>query len=415
MLTRPWQLLIALLASGCGASEPSVSPPGETLPTYHRYFGPVEPQLFLTVVDDHADAAELRATVARTFEQMDAVYAIQNASCIPPFDPAAYHPVDRTLLIVHPSAGGSDRYTNELDLPALRWRENQQTQVAHDAWARAVTQALEPKVAASDPFTALAAYERALSLVSSGREPESDVEAAILDALPARYRTTLLVALGRDDESGGEAAAYAVPLGSNVDGGPVILPTASPLPARADCYARDVTSTPRYESWVEAQGFYSVGHWPCSDETFIPEVHGDCGRGCLSFSPVRDAAGTAACKVLVTMRDDAPCPTEYGWLDPEAPDGERAPRTTRDAEGDHRVCEIRQLTGAALESCVTSLECPDCEPGWCATDVPELIDGCRQAFAVDDHESSGEHPNRFRFVHGADRAAHGRAAITCER
>ncbi len=66
------------------------------------------------------------------------------------------------------------------------------------------------------------------------------------------------------------------------------------------------------------------------------------------------------------------------------------------------MCEIRQLEGSALASCVSSLDCADCEPGWCATQVPDLLDHCEKA------------PNPFRFVGGADRAARVTAEIRCE-
>jgi len=41
-----------------------------------------------------------------------------------------------------------------------------------------------------------------------------------------------------------------------------------------------------------------------------------------------------------------------------------------------RACEIPQLEGAALRSCVEDLACSDCTPGFCATRVPELLDNC---------------------------------------
>lgn len=98
------------------------------------------------------------------------------------------------------------------------------------------------------------------------------------------------------------------------------------------------------------------------------------------------------------------CNADFGWLDPLDARGERTPRIMHDADGERRVCEIRQLEGAALESCIDSLACPECEPGWCATRVPELLADC----------STGR-PDPFRFVSGSRQAAVGSIRVECEQ
>lgn len=126
---------------------------------------------------------------------------------------------------------------------------------------------------------------------------------------------------------------------------------------------------------------------------------------CLTWSPRIDADGVAACTATAHVRVDATCDPAYGWLDPVGPGGERASRVEHDAQYDYdyRVCEIRQLTGSALASCIHSLDCPDCEPGWCATEVSELLDQC-----------STTYPDPLRFVQGSDNAPGGRIIIRCE-
>jgi hypothetical protein len=79
------------------------------------------------------------------------------------------------------------------------------------------------------------------------------------------------------------------------------------------------------------------------------------------------------------------------------PDGVRTARVEHTANGDTRVCEIQQLDGAALTSCQSTLACTDCQPGWCATTVPELVS--------DKYCIPGTHYPPFRFVLGASACA----------
>ena len=72
--------------------------------------------------------------------------------------------------------------------------------------------------------------------------------------------------------------------------------------------------------------------------------------------------------VDVTMPDDGLCASHPGMLDPRAGAGQ-TPRSAPDATGPTRICEVSELLGAQAESCRTSVDCPGCGPGWCATDV----------------------------------------------
>jgi hypothetical protein len=105
-------------------------------------------------------------------------------------------------------------------------------------------------------------------------------------------------------------------------------------------------------------------------------------------------SGAAVCRITATYSGGDPCPTEVGWLDPMGADGVRAPSIAQDGASDTRTCEIQQLDGAALASCQSTLDCSDCIPGWCATQVPDLRSS--------KYCGSGQFPWPFRFVQGAD-------------
>jgi hypothetical protein len=399
----------ALIALACGGTNYGDLPAGsETQVSRYWSFEPAWPELYVAMVDDRPDATDLRATTARTFDQLDEQILESTASCQPRFDPAAFHPIDRSFVVVHPSAAPEDRYTSALDMPALSWHADQRTDVEHAAWSAAVTAALEPKQSVSGAFAALDASEQVLSLLGGSRAPESDEESAILERMSVRYaRSILFYMLAHDDESDGDPESFAVPLGDNTVFSVGVLPAAKPASTPVTCFGPlpNENNTARYAAWLKAQGFYfdDLGHWPCSDATFYPAFAADCGGNCLEFAPAVEPDGSARCTITATLYDDEPCNAAFGWLDPLGSDGTRAPRVVNDNGTSRRVCEIRQLDGAALASCVSNLECPDCEPGWCATQVPDLLDQCENG-----------KPNQFRFVGGADRATWGLGEVRCD-
>ena len=154
----------------------------------------------------------------------------------------------------------------------------------------------------------------------------------------------------------------------------------------------------RLGRWAAAPGnFVEAKPWACKTlEVFEPLLHNTCAPRCLSRAPELDAAGRATCRIIARTNEDR-CPDEFGWLDPLDPETQyRQP--VEDADGS-QYCEIRQLEGAALDSCRTSLECEACEPGWCWTELPELRVDC----------SMGVYPS-FRFVLGPRPSA---VTITC--
>jgi hypothetical protein len=364
-----------------------------------REVGPAWPQVFVVVADDRADATKLRSVLVRSLAELDMPYSGL------PFDPAVFHPIDRRVLVAHPSASGAASLTTEIQMPDLHWRSDHNAETERAAWLEAVGRAFEAGQTAAGPFAALAAFKNAASLALGARAPATDDEAAFVSALPAGRSTYVVAALAHEDESDGDAASYAVLLGDGAYPGFAVLPRRDGSPASADCYPFDGATSDRYQQWASAQRLYDVGYWPCSDESFLPPFSAGAVEDCLSWSPRVDEDGVAACTATAHVKVDSTCDPAYGWLDPQGPSGKRAPRFEHDAQYDYdyRVCEIPQLTGSALASCIHSLECPDCEPGWCATEVPELLSDC-----------SSTHPYPFRFVQGSNTAAQGAVIIRCE-
>ena len=136
--------------------------------------------------------------------------------------------------------------------------------------------------------------------------------------------------------------------------------------------ANGAASPPRLDQWFklhQTSSLMSSEVWPCDRFSIFYQLHFDGGPRC---SPHRIAVdeGTARCRV--TMEAYASCP-------------------------------VMQLEGSALESCRHDLNCKDCVPGWCWTEVPELVGRC----------STGFQSYRFRFVYGADHAEVGGMQITC--
>jgi hypothetical protein len=395
-------VLVAFLALACGEAKSSAPAKPSEEPGLYIDVSPPFPELFVVVADDRADAADLRATVARTFEQWDALNAQATSSCQLPYDPAAFHPVDRSLLVVHPSADPGERYTTSADLPSLTWRTDQRTDAQNTTWSDAVTAALEPKSPDAGAFAALDSIQRTVAVLDGTSEPASDEESRLAAFAPYEFKDVFM-AVGHEDESNGDPASFAVGWTDFTLPGAVILPAATTPRAPGGCWDSSVNDTPRYAAWRSGQTM-DVGHWPCSDETFFPPYVADCfGGNCINFTPVIDPDGSARCTVTAMVENDGPCDPAFGWLDPVGPSGTRAPKVVKEEGVERRVCEIQQLTGAALASCVTSLECEDCEPGWCATQVPDLLD-CSEGT-----------PNPFRFVGGSDSAAFGTARISCEK
>jgi hypothetical protein len=343
------------------------------------------------VVDDTPPGAQLRKQLAPAF---DAFEAWLEAASLPPGvgirDPAVWLPIDRSVVITHPSAGAGARFSSPATDPALRWRENNQSSAGRAAWLTAVRQALEAQPAAvGAPFQALAAFHDTSTLLHGTRQPATVEEQSLLAALPDTAEDApyipVSVAVATEDESSGAASQY---MDQQPDA--LIVPAANPATAgpTGACVPVREGATPRYEGWTVSKQL-----WPCVAPALFTTESSDSVPRCLSRPLAMLANGQAACVASVSYHGTEPCPADHGWLDPVGPNGVRAARVDHSATGDTRVCEVQQLDGAALASCQSSLACTDCQPGWCATTVPELI--------PDKDCAPGAHYPPFRFVLGA--------------
>lgn len=354
-------------------------------------------ETWLVLVDDTEAGAGLRDALAKAFDDWDTELAVHQESCTAPVDPAAWHPIDRSIVFVHPSTPGVAGYASPAQDPALRLQAQQLFGPERARWMDAVRAGINAQSASPGaPFQALAALADAESLLEGSRQPESAAERDVLDALPTSHFWEVL-ALATEDESAGEASQYTHNPIHEVIG--AVLPAAEQRES-SDCSERGVPTTPRYQAFSQ-----SAQAWPCEEpDFFFTRLWSDCSTRCLQ-RPIAIDAGTAQCRATATFSGSDPCPRELGWLDPLDAQGDRTPRINGDGLNATRVCEIRQLDGAALEACVNRLDCADCEPGWCATSVPELVPQQRC--------TPGSFYPPFRFVLGAGQAHDAHVTIEC--
>jgi len=349
----------------------------------------------LVLADDTQAGAGVRDALTDAFDDWDADVA--RHSCPVPADPAVWHPIDRSVVFVHPSSPGALAYSSPAQDPALRLQTQQTFGPERTRWMDAVRAAINAQPApANAAFQALAALKNAESLLDGSRAPESTAESDVLNALPAPRSFMTMLALATEDASPGDASQY--PPDPQHELLSAVLPAAEARD-QADCSEHGVPTTTRYQAYSE-----SSQAWPCENPEFFPLLWPACATRCLP-QPLAIDAGVAQCRATANALGTEPCPAELGWLDPLDAHGQRTPRVTGTGTNATRVCEIRQLEGAALASCVNRLDCADCEPGWCATEVPELLpqDAC---------EAGSSYPP-FRFVLGAAQARSAQVTIVC--
>jgi len=386
---------------GCGSGSPEYgdAPSGSGAQLRWEFgAGAPSPETFLVLVDDTQAGAGLRDALATAFDDLDAQRAIRRAGCAAPVDPAAWHPIDRSVVLLHPSTPGALGYSSPAQDPALRLQAQQTFGPERARWMAAVRAGINAQPAApAAPFQALAALSNADSLLLGLRAPQNAEEEAVLDALPSPLSFAQVIALATEDASPGEAEQYPRELRSELLS--VVLP-AREARERSDCSERGVPTTPRYQAFSE-----SAQAWPCQNPQLLPaDLWSECSTSCL-LQPIAIDAGIAQCRAIAKYPGREPCPAELGWLDPIDGSGQRSPRLDGGEADATRVCEIRQLEGAALDACVTRLDCAGCEPGWCATEVPELVP--RSVC------TTGSHYPPFRFVLGAGQARRAEVTVVC--
>lgn len=396
-----WPLVAVLTA--CGGPRAVVRPDASRLDVVTT-FQARAPELFVFVVDDTSAGAALRASLAEAVASYDARRAAASTSCMPPFDPAAFHPVNRDAWVVHPSRSGAERVSGYPNEPALRWRTNQRTDAEAAQWASAVVASIEEAAPSTTAFRPLESLSETAALLDHRRSPANQGEGDLLDALDPSVETLVTLAAATEDASPDTPESYAAPLGNRLFLGEPVVPARVSTEERP-CAQRGAQASPRFQAWLDATGTSDAALWPCAEPPFLVPLVDDCVPGCLAKPVEVNADGSADCTVTARLPADDQCPVELGWLDPLDDHGVRTPRVEHDPPLDYRVCEVRQLDGTALTSCRTSLACEDCEPGFCVTEVPELVpsERCR----------AGELFPPFRFVDGAGEARNAVVTISC--
>lgn len=128
------------------------------------------------------------------------------------------------------------------------------------------------------------------------------------------------------------------------------------------------STTSRFTAWLDAsEGIEAPpATWlPNRDCRIHFPVTVDCEPKCLEASP--NGGPPEGCRLLVSSPVEQ-CPDEFGWQETDA-------SASSDMPG-WRLCEVRPLEGDALDRCEHDLQCADCPPGFCFTEVPELSDAC---------------------------------------
>lgn len=401
--TQLWCFVaLGALAFGCGSSNDyGDAPEGASRQIAMDIdVGPAPSQVIVLVLDDRSDAEELRQLVELELESF-ASRSLSIAPVCATMEPTRTHPIDISLVVAHPSALGDARFVGPASDANLRWREADATLAGRLAWIEAVRRAVG-ETHAEGPFAALEAMKSVLDLLKRERVAQTDAESALFASVPSDAERKTLVLAAHEDESPGETSAYAaLPAATSDVFDTLLFPSAAPIEPPEMCRASSEPGSPRFELWRAAQHVSSPMLWPCNGLRLLQSSTEACAPRCVNWHPLEEDDGRATCRILVDAEVER-CDAAQGWLDPEDENGVRRPVQPTPTNPALRTCEIQQLSGAALASCKTSLSCPDCQPGWCATKVPDLLDQC--AYGA---------PLPLRFVGGADVVARGVASVLC--
>lgn len=393
--------LLALALLGCGSSNDYGDAPAGASRQVSLEVDvcPADPEIIVLVADDRAEAEDLRQLVTLELES----FASRSLSIAPecaPDEPTRKHPIDVSLVVAHPSAVAEARFAGPSIDAALRWREPDATPSGRLAWTNAVRSAID-EVHEEMPFSALESMKSVIDLLGGKRAAKTGAESSLLASLPGAARLKVLLLAAHEDESPGEPSGYAVAVNELTRFDSLVFPSAAPVEPVPSCRASSDPSSDRFEAWREAQQLPLPTLWPCNGLRLLQPTSATCVPRCVPWRVLHEDDGRATCRILVDAEVDH-CDATFGWLDPEGDDGVRRPVIPTPGNPKLRTCEIQQLTGKAHESCQSSLSCPDCVPGWCATEVPELLDDCARGV-----------PLPLRMVGGADVAALGVATMLC--
>jgi hypothetical protein len=324
------------------------------------------PRIWLVIMDDTADAVDLQDNVATALAQYDTTLAALSP-CQARLDPASSAPVDRTLVVVHPSAADGARYDSPATTPALRWQADDQTSDGLLAWTTAARQALTAVTTPSGNFRALDAIQSSVELLSGARSAVTGDEQALLASVPEQAELPVVIALDHDDDSELDPTSYVVSAApaASIDWQSLIVPGGS-----------SCTPPTRLSAWANAEsgsGVPDAQLWGCGDVSVIDYPTVDCSAPPLTGRPIAfDASGSALCEALIRIDPSAPCDASRGWADPLDDKGVRTPLMDTESGATTRVCDVLQLTRDTLSACQGDSTCAGCTPGWCLTRIAAL-------------------------------------------
>ncbi len=392
-------LVLALLVSACGSEADVPAGSAHQLTVYGSTQGR-SARVAVLVIDDAATdfGRALRQRVADDFvADYESSYMLGWESCREDEDPAVWYPAERFAVVVWPSRPLGQQIASFVTTPELSWSTEQYSESAAQQWSEAVAAAiLRVETTDQGSYRPLEAQAYVVRLLLGQQPPASDDEQRLVDGMPADAIFDVYLATTRDDESPLVPSEYRVSVGGDASislGSPRVF---APDENLSSC------STARVP-WISEWAGEADQSVPCADvDLFQAGFVTDCYERCIARAPMIADDGSAACRVIAYTPGEEPCSAELGWLDPIYGDGRR-PLTQVRYGITSRVCEVMQLEGAALDSCRNDLACTNCQPGWCATVVPELLGPC-----------VGNGPRwPFRFTHGAATARDAELEIVC--
>lgn len=344
----------------------------------------------LVVVDgtNNEAGASLRQELAAAIKLTDWLPQVHgNIPCVWD-DPVAPRPACPTPTVVAfaTSDGDAELFTPKED-PRLILHGATTSRLQREAWRAALADALLGQAPDTDGGAAvLAASYRTARLLAGLREPATSREEEIVDSVGTTDFVVVIIATAHEDTSPAEVTDYVVSPSEQRNIIASFDDFLMPASEGSECGFRTST-TPRLQDWVESMGDATVSTWRAAEACVALAPVGLCSFGrfanmCLEQPLPLLSDGTAPCRLLVATPLES-CPTDLGWLGVE--DSAKlwpsidsvGHETPLQRDGYPFTCEVRQLTGADLKACRGELECAGCGPGFCVTQVPEILGQCK--------------------------------------
>ena len=307
LLVASWSALAVACVADLG-DPPSASGSQATM-TFT--VSPPIAEAFVFIADDGPESAALREQIADSFDSYDESDVNGHGSCEPLFDPAAWHPVDRTVIVARPSATGAAHYVTPLDDPRLRWQSHQHAKEDAALLASAARDVLtHTTTTAGSPTPILASLSQVWTLFAEKRTAQGEEDNKLVRSISPGAFTSIVLASARDDGSIGPPSTYAIddPYPTpTLDLATVIAPSRTLEPGHAcDTLPRD--PEPRFAEWLQASKLRSAQWWPCDKPHVLDLLYSDCRTTCLPWRPITGDAGEAICRIHVQAENLDACP-----------------------------------------------------------------------------------------------------------